>query len=194
MTKLISIVGNVGVGKTTAAKELAAAFGMAYFGESHDDRPFQHAAKIDPRFLFHNQVNFYLERAKQEEIARIGPQPAVFDGGLDIDFHIFTKLFFHKKMINQTEFNQLSDLYQFFRRHLPFPDRIIYLTAQQDRIRQRYMARDRINLADSADIPLIQNLLDEYINTIQTNKVLFYSTNDEDKSYSRFITSMGALI
>jgi len=192
MTKLISIVGNVGVGKTTAAKALAAALGMEYFGESHDDRPFQLAAKTDPRFMFHNQVNYYLERVKQEEIAREGLLTAVFDGGLDIDFHIFTKLFLKKNMIDQSEFNQLSDLYHFFRRHLPFPDRLIYLTANQEMIKQRYLERDRINLADSADIPLIHHLLEEYINTIPTYKVLLYSTNEEDKTYSRFITTMGA--
>jgi len=191
MAKIISIIGNVGVGKTTAAKALAAALGFQFFAESHDDRPFQHIAKIEPRFIFHNQVNYFLERVKQEELARASSVPGVFDGGLDIDFHIFTKLFLYKNIITQLEYNQLSDLYQFFRRHLPYPDTIIYLTANQEQIKQRYLARTRINLAVLADIPLIQQLLEDYINTIPTYNILYYDTNEEEITYHTFIATVG---
>lgn len=120
-SKLISLIGNIGVGKTTAAKAICDAFGFNYFGESHDDRPFQHLAKQNPHFTFHNQINFMMERALQEEKARMANNSSVFDGGLDMDYYVFTKLFLNKGSITLDEFNQLTIVYDFLRRYLPPP-------------------------------------------------------------------------
>lgn len=191
MGTVITIIGNVGVGKTTASRGLAHEIGGVYFAESHDDRPFQRLASADKRFTFHNQVNYLLTRAQQEESARLMKPPAVFDGGLDMDLYIFTRLFYENGALQEAEYNELIRLGAFFRRHLPHPEVVILLNADSETIKKRYLSRNRINLASVADMSRIDALLQAYINTIQTSKLIFYDTTDEDVQYNRFKQTIG---
>lgn len=191
MGKIITIIGNVGVGKTSAARRAAEVLGAIYCGESHDDRPFQHLAKTEPRYTFHNQVNYLLARAEQEEQARSQNRPTIFDGGLDMDLYIFTRLFYENGKLNEEEYKELIRLGSFFRRHLPHPDQVVFLRADPRIIEQRFLSRDRVNLAAIQDLERIDKMLHEYINTIPTNIVLYYDTTTEGENYADFIKILG---
>src|SRR5215212_11777717 len=93
MSKLIAIVGASGVGKTALVSALAksAAFETAY--EQHAERPFQNLFKNDSRYALANQIDYFLLRAQQEKSLRASPQIGLIDGGLDLDFYGFTRLF-----------------------------------------------------------------------------------------------------
>lgn len=190
MGKIITILGNIGVGKTTAARSLCDDIGATYFGESHEDRPFQALAKENKLYTFHNQVNYLLERAKQEEAARKSPTTGVFDGGLDMDHYVFNKLFLQTTAISNSEYDQLNDLYLFLRRHLPHPDMVIVLNADPQAIEERFLSRDRINLASLQDMAYIDQCLKGYINTIQTDNIFFYDTTNEAIGFQKFISFM----
>ena len=106
MSKLIAIIGASGVGKTALVRALArhhppalrssrrgnpvTGFVTAY--EEHAERPFQALFQNDPRYALANQMDYLLLRAEQERTLRVGPQPGLIDGGLDLDFHGFTRL------------------------------------------------------------------------------------------------------
>ncbi|MEW5940639.1 MAG: hypothetical protein AB1750_13295, partial [Chloroflexota bacterium] len=93
MSTLISIVGASGVGKTSLARALSSRSDFALGLESHVERPFQALFQRDPRHALANQLDFLLFRAEQERDLRSGPRPAIVDGGLDLDFHGFSRLF-----------------------------------------------------------------------------------------------------
>ncbi len=101
MEKLIEIVGASGVGKTTLVNALShkAQFATAY--EGHAERPFQALfagsasgkGRHDKRYGLANQMDYLLLRAEQERKLRASPLNGLMDGGLDLDYHGFTRLF-----------------------------------------------------------------------------------------------------
>ena len=94
MGKVIVIAGNSGVGKTTLVGALCRARPFATGLEQHAERPFQALMAADPtRYALANQFDYLLLRAEQERVFRAGPATALIDGGFDLDFHGFTRLF-----------------------------------------------------------------------------------------------------
>lgn len=178
MSKIISVIGNVGVGKTTLTKVLSSKFNFINMSEQHSDRPFQKQFAENGQNGLANQVDYLLLRAEQEREIRISGQIGIFDGGLDLDFHVFTKLFYSRGLLNRDELDLCQKLYDFYRKFLRAPDLTIYLVADQNVIRDRFRARGRINVARSEDMREINVLLENYYLTIPVKKRLKYdSTN-----------------
>jgi deoxyadenosine/deoxycytidine kinase len=111
MAKLISIIGASGVGKTTLVRALAKAHPFTTALEQHTERPFQQLFKNDPRFALANQLDYFLYRADQEKELRISAHIGLMDGGLDLDFHGFTRLFHSRNLISDSEFGLCRRLY-----------------------------------------------------------------------------------
>lgn len=179
MSKLISVIGASGAGKTSLVRALAARGDFALGLESHAERPFQALFKQDMCYALANQVDFLLYRAEQERDLRLDPRPALVDGGLDLDFHGFTRLFHARGWLTDPEFDLLRRLYLLTRALLPPPDLIIHLTASNEAIRARLAARDRINIATAADASLLAGFLDEWLNTIPAEHILHIDVTDE---------------
>lgn len=187
MAGLISIVGASGVGKTSLVRTLAGRGDFALGLESHAERPFQARFKRDPRYAFANQADFLLFRAEQERELRLDPRPALLDGGLDLDFHGFTRLFHARGWISGPEFDLLLRLYNLTRCLLPPPDLIVHLTASGEAIRARLAARDRINIASAADASLLASFLEEWLKTVPPEKILRLDVTDETTDFNRCI-------
>ena len=162
MANIISFIGVSGVGKTSLLRALAARGDFALGFESHAERPFQALFKHDPRHALANQIDFLLYRAEQERRLRAEPRPALVDGGLDLDFHGFTRLFHARGWISDPEFDLIRRLYSLTRDLLPPPDLIVHLTASDEAIRARLARRDRINIASAADASLLETFIEEW--------------------------------
>ncbi len=93
MSNLIAIVGASGVGKTALVHALAKAYPFETAYEGHAERPFQALFKEDSRYALANQIDYFLICAEQEKQLRASPRIGLMDGGLDLDFHGFTRLF-----------------------------------------------------------------------------------------------------
>lgn len=187
MAHIISIVGASGVGKTSLVRALASRRDFALGLESHAERPFQALFKQDPRHAFANQIDFLLLRAEQEWTLRLDPRPALTDGGLDLDFHGFTRLFHTRGWLTDPEFDLLRRFYLHTRELLPPPNLIIHLTASDAAIRTRLAARDRINIASAADASLLASFLDEWLAQVPRDRLLRLDVTEETESYQNVL-------
>jgi len=185
MNILIAIVGASGVGKTTFQQALAKSKGFVTAYEQHIERPFQALFKLDKRFALANQIDYLLMRAEQEKELRAASQIGLIDGGLDLDFHGFTRLFHSRNLLSDPEFDLCRRLYAFIRETLPPPEVIIRLYADVETVAGRLSARDRINIASAEDTALFNSHLDEWLASIPAHKVLTLDVSKEIPDYAR---------
>ena len=187
MTPLIAIVGTTGVGKTSLARALAEAADFTLGLEQHAERPFQSLFKTDKRYALANQTDYLLLRAEQERELRSGKCPGLLDGGLDQDFHGFTRLFHARGYLTDLEFGLCRRLYELIRASQPAPDLIIHLRAPAPVIRERLSRRERINIASADDVSLIEGYLIDWLRDIPARKILRYDVSQLSPDYREIL-------
>jgi deoxyadenosine/deoxycytidine kinase len=193
MNKLISVVGASGVGKTTLVQALARTgkFTTAY--EQHAERPFQALFKQDVRYALANQVDYLLLRAGQEwelRSTKIGSTTGLMDGGLDLDFHGFTRIFHHQGLLSDAEHDLCRRLYEYIRLSQPGPELIVRLCADEGTVAGRLSGRDRINIARPEDTSLFDALLDEWLASLPSSQVLILNVSHETPGYEQSVKTI----
>ncbi len=165
MGKVILIAGNSGVGKTTLADALCRLRPFARGLEQHAERPFQALMAADPgRYALANQVDYFLLRAEQERAIREGTVDGLIDGGLDLDFHGFTRLFHARGYLSAAEFDLLRRLQAALRAALGPPDLVLYLTAPLPVVEARYARRGRpLEIARRDDLARLEQFVAEWV-------------------------------
>jgi deoxyadenosine/deoxycytidine kinase len=187
MGKLITVIGPSGVGKTALVRALAQAQNFATALEQHDERPFQVLFKQDARYGLANQIDYFLLRADQERALRASPQAGLIDGGLDLDYHGFARLFHVRGLLTDPEFDLCRRLYETLRSLMPLPELIVRLRADQGTVAGRLSARDRINIASAEDIALFESFLDEWLATLDPIHILEVDVTENDPYYTRLV-------
>lgn len=191
MNKLIVIVGASGVGKTTLAHALAKNGQFHLSLEQHTERPFQTLFKQDSKYALANQIDYLVSRAEEEYQLRQLKIPALMDGGLDLDFHGFTRLFHKQSWLNNAEYDLCKRFYNLTRSLLPPPELIIVVSADEKAISERLASRNRINIASSKDAMLLSQYLEEWLENTPEEKILRLDISNEEISYSK---SVGKII
>jgi len=178
------------VGKTTLVNALSrkARFATAY--EGHAERPFQASFKSDTRYGLANQMDYLLLRAEQEKALRTSPLIGLMDGGLDLDYHGFTRLFHTRGGLSDSEFDLCRRFYELTRSLLPLPDLIIHQTAHKEIIRARLASRQRINIASAEDTALFNRFLDEWLETVPAERLLRLDVSDEGPEFAQSLPSI----
>ncbi len=178
MGKLITIAGNIGSGKTTLARLLCEQGGYTPYWEKPEERPFQQEFSADMRkWALANQMDFFIYRCNQEMQIRTADQIALMDGGLDQDFHVFTKNLKNKGYLGSDEFRMCEDFYFFARSFLPPPDLIIRLLIDTPTLLQRRSKRVRQTVDQSFDpqeFEDLDHLLDTWLMGEASSPVLTF--------------------
>jgi deoxyadenosine/deoxycytidine kinase len=187
MSSLITIVGASGVGKTALVQALSRTglFSTAY--EQHAERPFQALFQKDSRYALANQIDYLLLRAEQEKQLRAAPLVGLLDGGLDLDFFGFTRLFHSRGLLSDPEYDLCRRVYAFIRGSLPGPELIVRLCADEVTVRNRLSRRDRINIASAEDTALFNSYLDAWLASIPSDQLLKLDVSNESLDYEKSI-------
>jgi deoxyadenosine/deoxycytidine kinase len=187
MGKLVSVVGITGAGKTSLVRALCKNGEFDRGLEQHTERPFQSKFKADAQYALANQVDYLLQRAKQESQLRQSSKVALVDGGLDLDFHGFTRLFLARGFLKPEEFNLCGELYTFFRTILPNPELIIRILVDHKLVSVRLANRNRINIASAEDLELFDHFIDDWLSSLDPRIILRVETSGDGLDYSRTV-------
>jgi deoxyadenosine/deoxycytidine kinase len=185
MGKLIAVIGNCGSGKTALTKKLSEHYGLMSLLEQHQERPFQARFQDDLRnYSLANQIDYLLFRAEQEQSLRGSDKVGIADGGLEQDFHVFTRLFHLKGFLDDQEYGLCARLYGALRQALPPPDLLIRLSAPLPVLIRRRKIRTRaLDIVTADDLPAIEDILETWMaaNPIPT---ITFDTTPDDPDYS----------
>ncbi|MCX2781677.1 deoxynucleoside kinase [Microbulbifer thermotolerans] len=145
LPRFIAVEGNIGVGKTTLAKKLAATFNYDTLLEQPQDNPFLERFYQDPKsFALPTQLHFLLQRSQQIQALR---QDDLFKPVRVSDFLIDKDQLFAEVTLDADELALYEQVYQHLTLQAPKPDLVVYLQAPldvlQERIRNRGIAAER---------------------------------------------------
>ena len=144
MRKLfVALAGNIGAGKTTAAKLISTRFGFELFDEPVIDNRFLRDYYADmKRWSFTLQLEFLMKRAQHHELIHTVPKSCIQDRTLIEDPEIFAKYLHGLGHMDDRELDLYREYFQRINRDLRHPDKIVYLRCDPTdvllkRIRQR---------------------------------------------------------
>jgi deoxyadenosine/deoxycytidine kinase len=145
----VAMAGNIGVGKTTAAKLISKHFGFELFDEPVVDNRFLKDYYADmKRWSFTLQLEFLIRRAEHHELIRTVQKSCIQDRTLYEDPEIFAKYLHGLGHMTDKELELYLEYFTRLNRDLQKPDKVIFLSVRSadlllSRIRQRGRVEER---------------------------------------------------
>ena len=116
---------------------------------------------------------------------RASARDGVQDGGLDLDYFLFTRHFYAQGYLDRAEYRLCQRIYALLRNLMGAPDVIVYLEAPLEVIVARYAARGRAHeITTQAELAAMQDLLDEWLGGVVSSPVIRVDASVEDPGYS----------
>ncbi len=145
----VAMAGNIGCGKTTAAKMISQHFGFELFDEPVVDNRFLKDYYGDmKRWSFTLQLEFLMKRTEHHELIATVPKSCIQDRTLLEDPEIFAKYLHGLGNMTNAELDLYFEYFHRLNRDLRQPDKIIFLSVPDvsillERIRSRGRAEEQ---------------------------------------------------
>ena len=124
----IAMAGNIGVGKTTAAKQISQCFGLELFDEPVVDNRFLRDYYADMRrWSFTLQLEFLIRRVEHHELIKTVPKSCIQDRTLYEDPEIFAKYLHGLGFMDNRELDLYFEYFNRLNEELLHPDLILML-------------------------------------------------------------------
>ena len=145
MTKhFIAIAGNIGVGKSSLVRLLAARLGWTPFYEAVDENPYLSDFYQNMRaWSFHSQVFFLSKRLRHHRALLDHPDSVIQDRSIYEDAEVFAKNLYRQGHMSDRDYGCYRELYEVLTLYLPPPDLVVYLRASIDTLTKRITQRGR---------------------------------------------------
>lgn len=141
---LVSIAGNIGVGKTTLAQILGERFGWKTFYEQVIDNPYLADFYADMRrWSFSLQIYFFTHRFQMFQQMLAEPVSCVQDRTIYEDVEIFARTLNRQGFLDDRDYANYRALFETMIRFLPPPNLIIYRRASPEFLLERIRSRGR---------------------------------------------------
>ncbi len=167
------IEGNIGAGKTSLVKKIAADINAGMILERFAENPFLPKFYEDKeRFSFPVELSFLADRYQQlkEELSN----RQLFSSLLIADYYFSKSLIFARNTLKDDEYNLYRQLYDIIHQHLPIPDLYVYLHVPIEKLMRNIKNRGREyeqNIEESYLLQ-IQNGYFDYIKSKENFKIL----------------------
>lgn len=179
----IAIAGNMGVGKSTLTRALAARIGADAFYEDISENPYLERFYEDmERWSFHSQFSFLSQAFRQHCEVLASSNICVQDRTIYEHFHVFATSHMEQGLLEPEEFQSLREHFLALTRVVPGPDLLIYLRAGIPTLVDRIRGRDR-SIEANVQVEYLQGLEDRYerwIGAYDASDVLVVDTDNID--------------
>ena len=147
--QFVALAGNIGAGKTTAAKMISQRFGFELFDEPVIDNRFLRDYYGDmKRWSFTLQLEFLMKRSQHHELIHTVKKSCIQDRTLLEDPEIFAKYLHGLGHMDDRELDLYLEYFQRLNRDLHQPDKVIYLQCNDTEILGRRI-RERGRVEES---------------------------------------------
>ncbi|GAB4508749.1 MAG: deoxynucleoside kinase [Anaerolineae bacterium] len=174
-SSFVAIAGNIGAGKSTLTRMLAAHFGWQPFFEANAENPYLADFYDDMRrWSFQSQVFFLGKRLEHHRLLVDYPGSVVQDRTVYEDAEIFARNLYQQGTMTERDYRTYRTVYEAICTFLPAPDLVIYLQGNVDTLLRHiaHRGRDYEQNIDPEYVARLNTLYDDWIDHWVASPVL----------------------
>ena len=176
----IAVEGTIGVGKTSLAKILAEVLSSRLILEEFEDNPFLKEFYQDrKRWAFQTQINFLISRYYQQLRLQ---QVDLFADKIISDYMFAKDKLFAQTSLDDNEMALYQKLASIFEKNITYPDLVIFLQSDTDRLMHNIKKRGREYEKDIdwEYIAQLNEIYNQYFMRYNKSNLLVINTTDID--------------
>jgi len=176
----IAVEGTIGVGKTSLAKILSEVLSARLILEEFEENPFLKEFYQDrKRWAFQTQINFLISRYYQQLRLQ---QVDLFADKIVSDYMFAKDKLFAQTSLDDNEMALYQKLAGIFEKNITYPDLVIFLQSDTDRLMYniKERGRDYEQDMDWEYIAQLNEIYNQYFMRYNKSNLLVINTNDID--------------